>query len=148
MSSFHLSETPPAVKFPHALCLHLVVIIDDNKVLITKRAPDVEHYPNTWSCSIEENMALKDLEDGTKKAVLKWGKRWLLEELGLTEDVYNEDNLRVLSVFFESEILGVSLCGHVVLNISSDKLRRIIRSLPRMDYEFTAWDFLEYEDDE
>lgn len=134
--------------FPHTLCLHLVIITDDRKVLITKRAPDVEYYPNTWSSSLEENMALKDLEGGVEGAVLRWGKRALLEELGLTEDVYSTNNLRILSVFLESDILNISLCGHVILNISSAQLRKIIRGLPRMDYEFTAWDFLEYRDDE
>lgn len=135
-------------KFPNTLCLHLVIVTFDGKVLISKRAPDVEYYPNTWSCSIEENMALKDLkgEGGTAKAVLEWGKRALLEELGLTETAYSTDNLRILSVFLENDILNISLCGHVVLNIPSNQLSRIIRALPRMDYEFTAWDFLEYED--
>jgi len=135
-------------EFPHALCLHMVVVTNDGKVLITKRAPDVEYYPNTWSCSIEENMALKDLEDGAEGAALRWVKRALLEELGLTEAVYRPDNFRILSVFLEVEILNVSLCGHAVLDISSEQLDRIIRALPRPDYEFTAWNYLQHEDAE
>ena len=134
-------------EFPHCLCLHIVVITNNGKVLIAKRAPDVEYYPNTWSCSIEENMKLEDLEGGIEGTVLRWGKRSLKEELGLTEGTdYSVDNLRILSVFLESEILNVSLCGHVVLNISSGRLERILRGVPREDEEFTGFKFLEYED--
>jgi len=134
--------------FPNTLCLHLLVITSDNKVLITKRSPDVAWFPNTWSASIEENMSIKDLDGDRSTSVLRWGERALLEELGITENVYDPRNLRVLSVFLESNILNMGLCGHVFLNIPSEQLSRIIRSLPRADYEFTAWDFLEYKDDE
>lgn len=134
--------------FPQILCLHMIAITSDNKMLITKRSPHVAFFPNTWSASFEENMSDKDLEGGREGAVLRWGKRALLEELGITEDVYDPLNLRVLSVFLEGDILNVGLTGHVVLNIASDQLRRIIRSLPRADYEFTAWDFIDYQDDE
>lgn len=136
------------VRFPHAVCLHFIICTLDNKLLITKRAPEVEYYPNTWSCSIEENMALKDLDPSPNEAVIKLGKRALLEELGLGEDAYEVENLRILSVFLESEILNISLCGFVKTNLQSDELRRIIRAVPRQDYEFVAWDFLDYEEEE
>lgn len=134
--------------FPHALCLHLVVATYDDKLLITKRAPEVEYYPNTWSCSLEENMALKDLSGDPDHAVLQLGKRALLEELGLGDDAYQDENLRILSVFLESEILNASLCGFIKTNLTADQLRRILRGMPRRDYEFVAWDFLNYEPEE
>lgn len=137
-----------AISFPNTLCLHMIVVTDDKKLLITRRAPDMSWHPNLWSCSIEEQIASKDLAGDGSLAVERWGKRALLEELGLTEQSYLEANLRILSVFLEGDILNVSLCGMVDLNMSSEQLSRVIRGLPRMDYEFHAWDYLNYEDNE
>ena len=60
--------------------------------------------------------------------------------------MYNKDNLRVLTVFLESDILAVSLCAHVVVDLSSKELDRVLDSLPRTDYEFSEWDFLSHEE--
>jgi isopentenyldiphosphate isomerase len=130
------------ISFPHSLCMHAIVVTSDDRVLITKRSPKVIYFPGTWSCSIEEQLALQDFQGGSNKVVLNWFKRLLKEELGLGDETYNESNLRILSVFLESEILSISICGHVVLNLSSTELDQILKSLPRTDYEFTEWAFL------
>ncbi len=147
MASVAAGQTT-TIPFPNAFCLHMVVATIDGKLLITRRAPDLDWYPNKWSCSMEEQISFKDLNVDHRFSVLHWGKRALFEELGITEATYLDDNLRVLSVFLETDVLNISMCGIVTLNISSAELSRIIRSLPRVDYEFNAWDFLEYEDQE
>ena len=135
-----------SILFPHSLCMHVIVVTEDDKVLITKRSPKVIYFPGTWSCSIEEQLAPQDLQESPNRIVLKWFKRLLQEELGLGSETYNENNLRILSVFLESDILSISICAHVVLDISSNELNQILKSLPRTDYEFTEWTFLTHKE--
>jgi hypothetical protein len=134
-----------SIDFPHSLCMHLILVTIDDKVLITKRAPKVAYFPGTWSCSVEEQMSLEDIAEGPDNVVQRWFERLLREELGLDSETYNKDNLRVLSVFLESEILSVSICAHVIVDLTSKELSRILESLPRTDYEFSEWDFLSHE---
>ena len=135
-----------SIDFPHPLCMHLILVTRDDKVLITKRAPKVAYFPGTWSCSIEEQLSLQDVEESPSNVVQRWFERLLKEELGLESETYDKDNLRVLSVFLESEILAVSICAHAVVNLSSKELSHILEGLPRTDYEFLEWDFLSHEE--
>ena len=134
------------VQFAHTLCMHMVIVTSNNKMLITRRSPKVAYHPNTWSCSVEESLACEDLKEGPSKAVLNWGKRLLWEELGLDTETFSADDLRVLSVFLESDSLNISLCAYVELKLSSDELDIILRGKPRTDYEFTEWDFEDFEE--
>ena len=130
------------IRTPHTFCLHLVVVTEDEKILITKRSPNLKWYPKTWACSIEEQLGIEDLSGGIDGAVLHWGKRALLEELGVDQISYSDENLRLLSVFLESDILNVSLCGYAALNISSAQLSDTIKRKPRKDNEFTDWSYV------
>ncbi len=129
------------ILFPHSLCLHIVIVTSDDEVLITKRSKKVSDYPGKWSCSIEERMTPEDIAQNQDEAVLKWFERSLKEELGLGRESYNENNLRVLSVFLESDILNISVCAHATLNISTAEMKRMLE-IPRIDYEFDDWKFL------
>lgn len=137
-----------SVVFPHSLCMHIVIVTRDDKVLITKRSQKVAdtYSPGRWSCSIEEQLSLQDLQEGQNRGALKWFERSLDEELGLGIETYNKDNLRILSVFLESDILNISICAHAVLDISSTELDQILKCLPRTDYEFTEWKFLTHKE--
>ena len=135
------------VVFPHNLCMHLLVVTQDEKVLITERSAKVDYYPGFWSCSIEEQFSQVDLEGGRRaSAVQHWVVRALEEELALTKTRYSLENVRILSVFLESNILNISICALVRLDIDHRELSQIIRVLPRKDYEFTEWDYLDYEE--
>ena len=96
-----------------------------------------------WSCSVEENLAPKDLEDGPDATVLNLFRRTLWEELGLDKNAYDDDTLRLLSVFLESELLNPALCGYAKLNLDSTTLDRILKG-PATDIEFVEWDFLDW----
>jgi isopentenyldiphosphate isomerase len=135
-----------SIDFPHPLCMHLILVTRDDKVLITKRAPKVSYFPETWSCSVEEQLSLQDVEGGPDNVLQRWFERLLKEELGLDNRTYTKDNLRVLSVFLESEILAVSICAHAVVDLSSEELSQILEGLPRTDYEFSEWHFLSHEE--
>ncbi|MBL7208605.1 MAG: hypothetical protein ISS52_00765 [Dehalococcoidia bacterium] len=132
------------VHFPHAVCMHTVVVTSDSKVLITRRSPKVAWHPNLWSCSIEEQLARRDLTAGPNVTIQEWGKRMLFEELGLGSDAYKVDDLKVLSVFLESDVLNISLCAYAGLRLTSAELDSILGGLPRTDYEFNEWAFLEF----
>ncbi len=90
----------------------------------------MDYFPNTWSCSIEEQLDLEDIKAGSDKIVLHWGARALSEELSLGLESYNSDNFRVLSVILESDILNIALCAMVTLDISSAMLDKILRGVP------------------
>jgi isopentenyldiphosphate isomerase len=123
--------------------MHMVVVTSDNRLLLTQRSPKVEYYPGTWSASVEEQLLREDFKNGEQATALNWGKRLLKEELGLEPDAYHNDNLRILSVFLESDILNISVCGYAELRINSVTFDTIIRGHPRTDYEFTDWTFIE-----
>lgn len=132
------------IEFPHSLCIHAVITTKDKKVLLVKRSPKVIYYPNTWAVSCEESAQSTDLDN--INPILFWAKRLLKEELGVDENDYSEENLRLLSVFLESEIMNITLCMILKLNISSIKLDNILKSQEKLDDEFIDWKFLTYED--
>lgn len=134
------------VEFPHSLCMHIVVVTSDDKVVTTKRSAKVSYYPNTWSCTAEEQLAPQDFEKGGGSLISKWAGRLLSEEFGLNAEDYNDGNVRILSAFLESDILNISLCAHVVLDIPASELNQRLLILPRPDYEFSEWAFLTHDE--
>lgn len=129
------------ISFPHSLCMHAIICTADDKVLLTKRSKKVSYYPGAWSCSLEEQITPDDLF-GKDSVVLSWARRMLDEELGLQPNELNPDNLRVMSVFLESDIMNISLCAHISLNLDSEELNHRLRLLPRKDNEFSEWQFM------
>jgi len=136
--------TKDDIEFPHSLCIHAVITTKDKKVLFVKRSPKVIYYPNKWAVSCEESAQSTDLDN--KNPILFWAKRLLKEELGVDENDYSEENLRLLSVFLESEILNITLCMILKLNISSFLLDNILKSHKKLDDEFIEWKFLTYQE--
>ncbi|MFN8376639.1 MAG: hypothetical protein U0694_27680, partial [Anaerolineae bacterium] len=115
----------------------------DDKVLITQRSWRVAYYPSAWQCTLSEQFALEDLAH--RQPVLRWGQRMLEEELSLyDESAYDNANLRLLSVFLEGELLNISACAYITLNLDADTLDKHLRANPP-DPEFNGnWIFLEH----
>jgi pyrimidine deaminase RibD-like protein len=132
-----------SASFAHSLCMHVIIVTSDKKVLLTQRSPKVDYYPETWSASIEEQFSAHDLTGPRERAISHWASRSLKEELGLTIRAYHEDNFRILSVFLEGGILNCSVCGYVELRITSHELETVLRGMQRTDYEFIDWRFLD-----
>ncbi len=137
-----LIEGSLSAQFPHSLCMHMVVITADQKLLITRRAPKVAYYGGFWSCSIEENLAASDLRARRGARMLTWGMRELHEELGLNEQAVASRKMRVLSVFLESDGMNISVCTEATLHITAAQLSIILQGQRRTDLEFTRWDYL------
>jgi pyrimidine deaminase RibD-like protein len=134
--------------FPHAFCFHVIVVTSDDKLLLTRRVPESEYRANTWSCSIEEHMAITDVASTSEGALMRWAQRAMFEELGLTEAHYDAQALRLLAVFLETDILNISLCLHARLSVSREVLDVILSGNPRVDSEMTSWIYLPYDDEE
>lgn len=128
------------IEFPNTLSMHAVVITKDGKILLTLSHPNKGYYPNVWSVSVEEQLSPLDFTDGTQKAVLKWGKRFLAEELKVTDQDYDERALRILSVFLEGDILNCALCAVFPLTMTEFELDKFMKN-PKIDYEFVDWKF-------
>lgn len=130
------------ISFPHNLCMHLVVLTKDDKVLLTLRSKKVGSDQGTWSCSVEENLRPGDLRGERKATFMRWMSRAIFEELGVNSHCYTENNLRILSVFLEANRMNISMVGLVSLDLNQEELSKIIASLPRNDYEFTDYEFM------
>lgn len=134
------------INFPHSLCLQAIIFTSDNKVLITRRSPKLSYYPGRLSVSLEEQLTLADINNGQKTPLLKWTRRLLEEEIGLSNDHYDDENIRALSLFIEGDLLNCSFVVMVTLDADSIDLDKIIREAHRSDIEFTDWEFMDIRD--
>jgi diguanylate cyclase (GGDEF)-like protein len=142
------------IPFPHGLSMQAVVVTRDERILITKRSLRTEWYPGHWSCSVEENLSTKDFDDNRRgvDVVRHWARRGLNEELGLQDADYSTQNVRILSVFVESDlspstsVLNVCLCVLVRLEIGAEALALKLNTAPRKDHEFSEFHFISYDD--
>jgi hypothetical protein len=134
------------IEFPHNLALQAVIATSDEWVLITERSPKVRYFPDCWSCSIEEQLSLKDIQTSESEVMEQWIRRMLFEELGVDRSGIHMDNARVFAVFLETDILNCSLAGLITLKYDRETLNAIIDKHPRPDYEFQSWDFIRWSD--
>ncbi len=123
---------------PNNLCLHMVVVTNDGKILVTRRRKELRYEPDKLDFSIEEQLSGKDFcKDG--KIIDNWIRRALEEELGITRYNVGKDrfyDVDITSLFMEDKYLNFSLCAIVKLDVSSNKLVSILEGWPRSDYEF------------
>lgn len=134
------------IRFPNSLALHLIVATCDGYVLLTKTSLKVHYYPDRWACSIGEHLDVADLTGPDEKFTLRWVERALSEELGVSSECFEPDNVRIMAVTMESQIINFAIVGIVVLNHDKANLNAIIDKHPRSDYEFQAWDFISWDD--
>jgi hypothetical protein len=134
------------IRFPHSLCLHLVVATADRRILATRRSPKVDYSPGSWSISMEEQISELDLHPGNDGVMQRWTRRALFEELGLGESDFDMENLHVLSLFLESDILNCSLAAIALLGLKEEELSAVLEARVRTDYEFSDYGFLTYDE--
>ncbi|MBP6237562.1 MAG: hypothetical protein KA536_15540 [Saprospiraceae bacterium] len=134
------------ITFPHALCLHMILVTSDSKILFVKRSNKTRYYQNKWSVSSEEQIHPKDFSIPNTHVLKHCLDRLLKEEIGVLNNIYEIDNFRILSVFIETDILNVSLAGIVKLNIDSKDLQTSINVIAKNDYEFQKFKLLDYKE--
>lgn len=133
------------ISFAHSLCLHIVAITSDRKLILTKRAPKTSYkLGGTWSCSFEEQLKREDIASSPDRVCLAWMRRAIKEELHIAPEVCHDMDMTLLSVFLETNGLNVSLCGFVDLPLSSAELDIHLRQR-HGDQEFTEWTFIDLE---
>jgi hypothetical protein len=133
------------ITFHHSLAMIAVVVTSDDLVLLIHRSPKVQ-WANMWSPSLDEQLSDTDLQEPIENRVCKWAQRLLFEELGVVPTEYDNDNLRVLSVFLEGDVLNISLAAEFQLNLTSEQLNARIRVRARQDEEFDDWTFVSYDE--
>lgn len=134
------------VTFAHNLCLQLVVVTSDKHICLTLRSNMVRTDKNTWSCSIEENFTLED-KPSHPGSIARWMQRALKEEMGLLlGSHYDNDDLKILSVFLESNRMNIALSGFVRLNIDKKQLETHLKVWPRDDDEIVKAKYMTFDE--
>jgi hypothetical protein len=109
---------------PSICCLHVVALTDDDYIVASKRAADVQYYPECWSVSYEENLSEKDIH-GNQADLIGAAKRGGDEEFfPKGSDVIPRDSVRLFSVFEETAIANTSICAVVRIPLPLDELQR------------------------
>ncbi|MGH9751764.1 MAG: hypothetical protein ACREA2_03190 [Blastocatellia bacterium] len=133
--------------FPSIFCLHMVIITQDERVVVVRRAPTLHYYPWYYAATVEEQLhPKKDFKDVGADRIMPveaWVRRALDEELSLTEGHhFASEDARILSVFLEHTIMNLSLCALVRIKRDASSLDAHLTSKLRTDYEFGRTVFL------
>lgn len=135
-----------AIQFPHELCLHLIVVSRDNKILLGKRSKQVAHAPGKWALSVEEQMKPEDIN--SKADMHDFAERAIFEELNLKrkQEVGKycdlSKNFRVLSILMEQPRLNLSLCAIAHLDVEASEVGESIQGTPgtsQQEFRRTHW---------
>lgn len=110
--------------YPNSLCLHLVVVTADKKVLFTQISGNKRNdYPARWAVTVGEQLEKEDFAEGSdlhEQFVNRWVRRTFLEEFGVTDKDYarivDESATSVLAVNMEADIYNFSLLTVVRLH--------------------------------
>lgn len=130
--------------YPNSLCMHLVIVTDDNKVILTKIANTKRNdYPTKWAATIGEQLEQEDFADGSninKQFIRKWIRRAFSEEFGIEEQEYptivDDGSIAVLSINMEADIYNFSLMTVVQLHQTYDNFQEYLRKTIVRDKEF------------
>ena len=106
-------------KLPNIVCLHVIVALSKTKLLLTQRMEkkDVTDWePGKWSCSIEEQMTVKQGTARLDKTFFDTTYAGLKEELGLEQN--DIDDIKILSIVLESD--GLVVVPIALATVNSD----------------------------
>lgn len=109
---------------PHSLCLHLVIVTSDEKVVTTTISNNKSNdYSESIAVTLGEQIEDTDFLKTTgfyEDFIERWVKRALKEEFGIDGSQYiyitGKDSINVLSFNYEGDIYNISLM--VVLNVT------------------------------
>jgi len=133
------------IRFPNAFCLHLIIVTADGFLLLTRRSIRLAYNPGVWSMSIEEQMAESEFGSPATMVMRNWVARLMQEELGLSAEEVDEVDVRILSVFVETDILNCAIAGVAYIPLTRDELDAVLRVGFRQDQEFDQWEFIREE---
>lgn len=130
--------------FSSNLCMHATIVTADERILFVRRKPKVAYSAGRWAASVEENALPDDLK--WSAPALHWGQRLLQEELSVGPDDYENNELRALAVFLETDVMNCSLCSVMPLKLNSAELTSLIDfpTADPHDHEFDQFCFLDF----
>ena len=102
---------------PHSLCLHLVIVTSDEKVVTTTISNNKSNdYSESIAVTLGEQIEDTDFLKTTgfyEDFIERWVKRALKEEFGIDGSQYiyitGKDSINVLSFNYEGDIYNISL---------------------------------------
>ncbi len=123
---------------PNLITVTPVVVTSDNRVLVSRRSPEVFYYPAHWEISISEQMNPNEPLD---RDSFFFGaiKRGIWEELGQVEI----SRIRVLGLYREVSSLNVNVGALVRVAVREEEIQKaMLRAIDRDEHsvvEFQAW---------
>lgn len=135
------------IEFPNTLTLHLVVRTMDSKILLTQvHRLKANDHPNSWACSVGEQIDPSDLEHLSRDCAAVWVARALREELELHESDYDASEVRFLALTLEADIVNFAFVCIATINLTADALQARLHATTRDDNEFAALAFIDVGD--
>lgn len=121
---------------PNSLCLHLILETSDRKVLITTISRSkANDYAETKAVTIGEQVDGSDFlkpNDVVGDFISPWVQRAIMEEFGLTEDLYRElfdiGSTRVLGLTLEGDIINYSLPTIIRMKVTGEQFLEYVNS--------------------
>ena len=113
-------------EYPNSLCLHLVLIDNENNVVASKiKKRKKDDYPGKIAITIGEQLNETDYTSA-ENFMLQWLRRALREEFGLTEEkipqYVDEDSARIMTLHLEGDIYNFALICCVRLHSTTKQL--------------------------
>ena len=129
---------------PHSLCLHLVIVTADERVVVTTISRFKKNdYAFTKAVTLGEQIEAIDFENRTSfhdDFIERWIKRALSEEFGIDEDQYHaitgKNAIHVLALDFEGDIYNYSLMVVLDLKVKYEDFRVEVCRNPARDKEY------------
>lgn len=135
------------IKYPNSFCLHLIVLTNDNKVLLTENSTNKSNdYSKTSAVSIGEQIDKEDIKNIDEDCAYYWVKRALNEELNVKEWDFNRENIHFVAINLEGDIVNYAFVCIAKLQLDSENLTDRLSTDARIDNEFKHIDFIKVDD--
>lgn len=119
--------TPQSIKpflvISNSIGLNLFITVKDNsgeeRLIFTKRSKFVanEEFSSIWHVSVNETISQTDVED-SQVNLLRCVRRGIKEELGISENDYDLNKLKIYSFFLVKSVFEVGVSAFLKTNIS------------------------------
>lgn len=154
--------TSNKIEFAHVISLFVLIISSDDDILLARRSLRAGYHPGTWQASLSEQIEFADLftsyqTPSTDEIVIEMDKpkpidvvmqdyiqRAVKEELNIKLSENSQAHTRILSLFFESDVLNIGICAYVELDIASSEILNIAKNHAKHHHELLSFEMLPF----